>query len=459
MRSLYGKFMVITVVIMIVSGLIAFLSVNTYYHQKLKVENDEKNMGIAKSIASFIDSTDDLDLESYLETQSAVGYKLYVVNEQKEEFAYGAPFRVNNLSQEAVNQVLAGEPYHGMRDLPGETFVTGFFSDELLNSVGVAFTYDGQAHALFLRPDIKMLFSEVHVILGGMVLIMAILSLIAMVILAKKLIDPITELTAATKKVGEEKYSGTLPINRKDEIGQLAQSFQQMTEKISDNDRIRKEFISDVSHDFQSPLLNIKGYAELILDGELSVEKRKDYAFVIQSETERLSSLTQQLLLLTSLDQLSSPLELTTFSLDKQLKETVRKYRWLLEEKNLTLSMDLDEVKFTGDPAFLEKVWENLLSNALKYSKPEGTIDIELSEQLNNVIIIVSDNGIGISKNEIERIFDRFYRADDSRTQKISGTGLGLSIVQQVVKLHKGTVEVACEQGGNTTFIITLPKL
>lgn len=135
MRSLYGKFMVITVVIMIVSGLIAFLSVNTYYHQKLKVENDEKNMGIAKSIASFIDSTDDLDLESYLETQSAVGYKLYVVNEQKEEFAYGAPFRVNNLSQEAVNQVLAGEPYHGMRDLPGETFVTGFFSDELLNSV------------------------------------------------------------------------------------------------------------------------------------------------------------------------------------------------------------------------------------------------------------------------------------------------------------------------------------
>ena len=232
-----------------------------------------------------------------------------------------------------------------------------------------------------------------------------------------------------------------------------------MTEKLSENDRIRKELISDVLHDFQSPLLNIKGYAELLLDGELSVEKRRSYAFVIQSETERLSSLTKQLLLLTSLDQLSSPLELTTFSLDVQLKETVRKYRWLLEEKNLTLSMDLDEVKFTGDPAFLEKVWENLISNALKYSIPEGTIDIELREQANNVIVAVSDNGIGISKKEIERIFDRFYRADDSRTQKISGTGLGLSIVQQVVKLHQGTIEVASQNGGTTTFIITLPKL
>ena len=458
MRSLYSKFMVITVFIMIISGLIAFLAVNTYYHQKLKGENDEKNMAIVKSIATFIDSTDGLDLENYLETQSAVGYKLYVVNKKKEETQYGAPFRVDNLSQEAVDQVLAGKAYHGMRDLPGETFVTGFFSDELANTVGVSFTYDGQAHALFLRPDIKMLFSEVHVILGGMVLIMAILSLIAMMILARKLIDPITELTAATKKVGEEKYSGRLPINRKDEIGQLARSFQQMTEKLSENDRIRKEFISDVSHDFQSPLLNIKGYAELLLDKELSEEQRKSYALVIQSETERLSLLTKQLLLLTSLDQLSSPLELITFRLDVQLKETIRKYRWLLEDKNLTLSMDLDDVNFTGDPAFLEKVWENLISNALKYSIPEGTIEIDLREQVNNVIVTVSDNGIGISEKEMERIFDRFYRADDSRTQKTSGTGLGLSIVQQVVKLHKGTIEVASKNGDKTIFIITLPK-
>ncbi len=178
-----------------------------------------------------------------------------------------------------------------------------------------------------------------------------------------------------------------LDINRRDEIGQLAQSFQEMTEKLSENDRIRKEFISDVSHDFQSPLLNIKGYSELLLNENLGTKERKNYASVIQSETERLSTLTKQLLLLTSLDQLSTPLISKTFSLDKQLKEMIRKYRWLLEEKNMTLSMDMAEVDFKGDPAFLEKVWENIFFNALKYTPEEGTVEISLVENENDVVI------------------------------------------------------------------------
>lgn len=459
MRSLYGKLVIITVAIMTISGLLAFLSINTYYHQVLKGQNDEKNMDIAESIAGFIDSNEGLALEQYLKTQSASGYKLYVVNEQKEAKLYGEPFRVNNLSEESVESVLSGTPYHGMRDLPGETFVTGFFSNELANTVGVPFTYGNRNYALFLRPDIKMLFTEVHYILGGMVLIMAIISLLGMLIVAKKLIDPITELTLATKKVGEERFTGSLDIHRRDEIGQLAKSFQQMTEKLSENDRIRKEFISDVSHDFQSPLLNIKGYSDLLLDEKLSDEQRKNYAKVIQSETDRLSLLTKQLLLLTSLDQLSSPLELTNFSLDDQLKEVIRKYRWLLEEKDITLSMDFDEVHFTGDPAFLEKVWENLLSNALKYTSPEGTIELDLTETPDSIIVTVRDNGIGMNDKEVARIFDRFYRADDSRTQETSGTGLGLPIVQQVVKLHQGKIHVTSREESGTTFIVTLPKL
>lgn len=459
MRSLYGKFIAMTAAIMVISGLIAFLAVNTYYHQYLKGQNDEKNMTIARSVASFIQSNEGVDLEDYLTTQSAVGYKLYVVNERRQVMEYGEPFRVENLAEKAVGQVLNGDVYHGMRDLPSETFVTGFFSNESANTVGVPFDYRGKAYALFLRPDIKMLFTEVHYILGGMVLVMAVISLLSMLLVAKKLIDPITALTVATKKVGEEQFTGTLDIYRKDEIGQLANSFQQMTEKLSENERIRKEFISDVSHDFQSPLLNIKGYAQLLLDDQLPEESRKSYASVIQSETERLSSLTKQLLLLTSLDQLSSPLEVKIFALDEQLKETVRKYRWLLEEKEMSLSMDIDEVRYTGDPAFLEKVWENLVLNALKYTDIGGTIDILLTEKDNEITVTVRDTGIGISKKELVRIFDRFYRADDSRTQGTGGTGLGLSIVQQVVKLHGGSIDVVSQIGEGTTFTVRLPKL
>jgi len=278
-----------------------------------------------------------------------------------------------------------------------------------------------------------------------------------MLIVAKKLIEPITKLTIAAKEVGNEKFIGTLDINRMDEIGQLAKSFQTMVHKLDENDRIRKEFISDVSHDFQSPLLNIKGYAELLMDSDLAEQERNSYAKVIQTETERLSSLTRQLLLLTSLDQLTAPLEIKLFSLDLQLKEIIRRNRWLLEEKGMSLSMDIDEVEFRGDPAFLEKVWENLLSNALKYTENDGLIDIELIKEKEQAVVRFRDNGIGIEDKEITRIFDRFYRADDSRTQEIGGTGLGLSIVQQVVRLHGGTIDVTSNKESGTTFIVKLP--
>ncbi|WP_438314215.1 ATP-binding protein [Sporosarcina sp. FA9] len=459
MRSLYGKFIGFTIAIMLISALVAFLVVNTYYHQQLKGQNDEKNMLIAESIASFIESTEDLDLEKYLETQSSVGYKLYVVDEQRKSTMYGKSFRIENLKQDSINQVLEGDTYHGMKELPGETFVTGFFSDELANTVGVPFEYKGESYALFLRPDIKLLFTEVHYILGGMVLVMGIFSLLSMLILAKKLIDPITKLTEAAKEVGNEQFFGTLDINRKDEIGQLAKSFQTMVHKLDENDRIRKEFISDVSHDFQSPLLNIKGYAELLMDNDLAEQERNSYAKVIQTETERLSSLTKQLLLLTSLDQLTAPLEIKLFPLDVQLKEIIRRNRWLLEEKGMSLSMDIDEVEFRGDPAFLEKVWENILSNALKYTENDGLIDIELVKEKGQAVVSFRDNGIGIEDNELTRIFDRFYRADDSRTQEIGGTGLGLSIVQQVVRLHGGTIEVTSNKGAGTTFVVKLPTM
>lgn len=457
MKSLYSKFILFTLGTMIVSGLIAFLAVNTYYHQQLKGKNDEKNMSIANSLASYIESAQDLNMESYLATQAAAGYKIFIVNERQETARYGADFRVNNLSKDAMDQVLNGEAYHGMRDLPSETFVTGFFSDELANTVGVPFRYNETDYALFLRPDIKFLFTEVHYLLGGMVVVMAIISVLVMLIVAKMLIDPITKLTVAAKKVGEEQFAAELDIHRRDEIGQLAQSFQTMTKRLSENDRLRKEFISDVSHDFQSPLLNIKGYADLLTDSGLPEAERKNYASVIQSETERLSTLTKQLLLLTSLDQLVSPLRKKTFKLNEQLMEIIRRHRWLLEEKEMSLSTDLDEVDLEGDPAFLEKVWENLLSNALKYTEAGGSIDITLTKKEDEVTVGFSDTGIGINEEHLGRIFDRFYRVDESRTKHIAGTGLGLSIVQQVVKLHGGKISVHRNEQQGVTFMVTLP--
>ena len=441
------------------SALAAFLTVNTFYHQNLKGSNDEKNMNIARQLVSYIEKASPDDLDLYLKTQAAAGYKLLIVNDDLKGQRYGQSFRLDNLEESDVKSVLQGTDYHGMKNYPTETFVTGFFSDETANTVGVPFTYKGEEYALFLRPDIKLLFTEVHYLLGGMVIVMAIASLLAMLIVAKRLIRPITELTLATKKVGKEEFSGILKIHQKDEIGQLAESFQKMTERLGENDLIRKKFISDVSHDFQSPLLNIKGYAGLLMDESLPAEERAGYAKVIQSETDRLSSLTKQLLLLTSLDQMMSPLKPVSYDVSEQLRETVRKYRWLLEEKQISLSMEIEDSEIIGDPAFLEKVWENLLSNALKYTADYGTIDVSLVSDETSVTVQIGDSGIGIAEENLAHIFNRFYREDDSRTIAAEGTGLGLSIVQQVIELHNGEISVTSEKGKGTVFTITLPKL
>ncbi len=457
MKSLYGKFLLFTIGIMIFSALIAFLIVNTYYHQQMRAQNDEKNMGIAENIAEFIHSQDNINLEEFLSTQADVGYKLILFDEEANKVLFGNDFRVDNLPVDSVQDVLSGKQYHGMRDLPKETFVTGFFSDESANTVGAPFTYKGKTYALFLRPDIKMLFSEVHILLGGLSVGMAVISLIAMLFVARKLVQPISVLTEATKKVGAEQFSLTLPTNRGDEIGELATSFQKMAEQLRESDEMRKQFINDVSHDFQTPLQNIKGYAALIHDEQTTDADRQAFTEIITSETERLSELTKQLLLLTSLDSSSEPLEMKEVHLDQQLKEVLTRYRWLMAEKEISLTAEISPISIHGNAAYLEKVWENILSNALKYSPAGGSIKVIASQESSDIIVVIKDTGIGMKPENIPLIFNRFYRVDEARHSGIEGTGLGLAIVQQVIDLHHGTIKVDSELGKGTTFTVRLP--
>ncbi|MFK2826213.1 HAMP domain-containing sensor histidine kinase [Bacillus sp. B190/17] len=457
MKSLYGKFVLMTTIIMLFSTVCGFLLTNTYYHRVMKERNDEKNVEIAKRIITYIEETPQLDLHHYLTTIGDVGYQLYIVDEQGKEHAYGGQYRVKNLDDSAVKVVLEGSIYHGMRNFPRETFVTGFFANEMSNTIGVPFKYNNRQYALFIRPDIKLLFSEVHTILGGLVVAAALLSLLAMLIMAKMLIVPITQLTAATKRIANEKYDTQLTIDRHDEIGQLAASFNTMMEQLKENDKIRKEFISNVSHDFQSPLLNIQGYGGLLKSAGLSDEERQNYADIIQSETNRLSKLTCQLLLLTSLDQSSRMVKYRDYRLDEQLKACISKYRWLLEEKQINVSMTMEPTIYRGDAALFENVWDNLLTNAIKYNRPEGDIHITLEAKDHYIEVIVKDTGIGMSEAEQAQLFHRFYRADTSRTKE--GTGLGLSIVKQVIELHKGNIHVVSVPNEGTVFTITLPHL
>ena len=185
-------------------------------------------MEIAIKVAEFAETQE--DLEEYLDHTASTGYQLFLIGEGESRF-FGGAFDEKNLSPEAVENVIDGELYHGMKEFPKKTFVTGFFANELKNSVGVPLTYDDKQYALFMRPNIKLLFSEVHLLLGWMVLAIFILSLVAELIWSAMLIRPIRKLSHATNKVREEGFDVQLDIHRKDEIGQLAQNFKNMIAK------------------------------------------------------------------------------------------------------------------------------------------------------------------------------------------------------------------------------------
>lgn len=456
MKTLYSKFVMTTLLVMIGSLCIGFLATNTYYHQVVKEKNDIKNVIIAQGIAQYIETAKPEDLNSYFMTLGEIGYQIYVTTGEQGNF-FGGEYRDKTLSESVVEHVLNGEVYHGMRDFPKETFMTGFFANELVNTIGVPFTYENKSYALFIRPDIRLLFSEVHTLLGGLMLAMIVLSLLAMLLFAKALIRPITKLTAATRQLAHEKFDTVLDIDRNDELGQLATSFNIMTEKLQENDRVRKEFISNVSHDFQSPLLNIQGYVDLLKNPLLKERERQEYAAIIELETKRLSTLTKQLLLLTSLDQSTRIVKRERYRLDEQLKESVRKYRWQMEEAQLQITYKLEQVIFNGDAGLLQNVWDNLLTNAIKYNIQGGQIHLYLQQKPASLEILVEDKGIGMTAAQLAKVYDRFYRADTSRTKQ--GTGLGLAIVKQIVELHGGTVHIESTVNAGTKVYIDLPIL
>lgn len=457
MRSLYSKFAVTTILIMLVSGIISFLLSNAYYQNTLKEENDQKIVKLALEIAKFINKHDEIKLNDYFEHIGSLGYQIFISDEEGHKYYYGAEYRERNLSTAALEKVLKGEVYHGISEFPHKTFVTGFFANELRNTVGVPFEANGKTYALFIRPDIKLFFSEMHILFGWIVLGIISLSIVFVLVSTKYLVNPISKLNNATTLIAEGDFGIKLNIHRHDEIGALASSFNKMARKLEKVNEMRKEFISNISHDIQSPLSNIKGYMKLLKTNQLS-ERDRQFIDVVDTEVNRLSNLTKQLLLLSSIDSKKDLLEIKPFDVSEQIKNLVKQYQWNLSEKGILMSYSLPETNVVGDPSLLYSVWDNLLSNAMKYNVENGEIDITIVEEDSRFIISFKDTGCGMDEEVIDRIYDRFYRVDSSRTRSIEGTGLGLSIVKSIVEMHNGKIGVESRKGKGTTFTVILPK-
>ncbi|PFW58894.1 two-component sensor histidine kinase [Bacillus cereus] len=267
------------------------------------------------------------------------------------------------------------------------------------------------------------------------------------------IIEPIQKITKGDFSVkirNEEKYDG--------EIGVLVKSINDMTDELNAMEKMRQEFVSNVSHEIQSPLTSIKGFARALQDDNLSEEKRKHYLTIIETETTRLSKLSQNLLKLTLLESEEYTPEKVTYRLDQQLKQIVLNSEPLWADKEIELDLDLEKVHITADQESMSQVWINLIHNSIKFTPSGGTITIQLQEHEKFVEIRIHDSGIGISEEQKQHIFERFYKADSSRNRTYGGSGLGLAIVKKVLDLHQGEIKVESEEGNGTEFIVYIPK-
>lgn len=241
-------------------------------------------------------------------------------------------------------------------------------------------------------------------------------------------------------------------------ITELTKNVNYMALELNQMERMRQEFISNVSHELQSPLTSIRGFAQVLQNDQVSPADRHQYLAIIETESTRLSRLTENLLKLAALEAEQGTFEPKPYRLDKQLRNLILACEPQWTAKALDLEVTLDEVTIRADEDLLRQVWLNLIHNSIKFTPDGGRIRIALHQQGDRVCFTITDTGIGIAAEDQIHIFERFYKADKSRTHATNGgSGLGLAIVRKILDLHHGTITVASQPGTETTFVVSLP--
>lgn len=273
-------------------------------------------------------------------------------------------------------------------------------------------------------------------------------------------IRPIHKIAASAANYADGDFSKKIDVHTNDEIGYLAGSIEYMANEMNTLEEDQRKFVSNVSHDFRSPLTSIKGYVEAMLDGTIPAEMQDKYLNIILFETERLNKLTNSILELNKYGSHSKTiLDTSNFDINHVIKMTVLTFEGRCKEKHLSFELILtgQTLFVRADMSKIEQVIYNLIDNAIKFSHNDSSITIETTEKNGKVFVSVKDTGIGIPKDSLNKIWERFYKTDLSRGKDKKGTGLGLAIVKEIIQAHGENINVISTEGVGTEFIFTLP--
>lgn len=299
-------------------------------------------------------------------------------------------------------------------------------------------------------------FLNIVYITGGVIFF---LSLIILLVFTKTVYFPLKKITAGATEYAAGNLTHTIKVDTSDEMGYLANTLNYMSSELNKMEEYQKSFIANVSHDFRSPLTSIKGYLEAILDGTIPPELHGKYFNIVISETERLNKLTQGMLTLNSLDS-KGFLSRSNFDINRVIKDTAATFEGICNAKNIVLDLTFtnDIQMVYADLGKIQQVLYNLIDNAVKFSHEDSVIYIQTMIKYEKIFVSVKDTGVGIPRDRIKKIWERFYKTDTSRGKDKKGTGLGLAIVKEIIQAHGENIDVVSTVGVGTEFIFTLPK-
>ncbi len=286
------------------------------------------------------------------------------------------------------------------------------------------------------------------------------LSLIILIFFTEIVYLPLRKITQATEQYATGNMHYKFNVDSGDEIGYLAACLSYMASEIARSEDDQKKFVANVSHDFRSPLTSIRGYLEAMIDGTIPPEMHEKYLTIVLNETERLTKLTNSLLTLNNLNTKGMLLNTAHFDINETIRNTIATFEGTCRKKGISIELVLTgEVLYVfADKEKIQQVLYNLIDNAIKFSHSNSTIKIETSEKRNKIFVSVKDTGIGIPKEDIKMIWDRFYKSDLSRGKDKKGTGLGLSITKEIINAHNENINVISTPEEGSEFIFSLAR-
>lgn len=275
-------------------------------------------------------------------------------------------------------------------------------------------------------------------------------------LISRKPLEPLREIMTAVDRVADGDYGVRVEPKGIEEFQQLGRKFNHMAEEIGSVEMLRTDFINNFSHEFKTPIVSMRGLAQLLKRDDLTAEERNQYLDLIIDESERLTTLATSVLSLSKYEQQTIVTDKKRFNVSEQIRLVIAMLDSKWSDKHIDLTFDSDEVYLNGNEEMLRQVWINLMDNAIKFSPEYGTVEVIAAEEEDSVVIDFINQGTPLSKDTVEHIFDKFYQGDTSHSAK--GNGLGLPIAKKIVELHGGTIRVSSRDAYSIVFEVRLPK-